>query len=110
MGRFGIFALTLALAASAAAVDARDFASDAGRVMRAAPHRFHAPRFSRQPGALPAFFGDYDLGDGAVTAAAQTVTPPAPLSPSAPITAALPPCQEVAAGGVTVMRGSACSR
>jgi hypothetical protein len=105
MGRLGIFVLALALAASAVA-DARDFAPDAGRVMRAPPHRFHAPRLPRQPEALPAFFGGYDVDDVGVTAAA----PAAPAPTLAPMAAELPPCQEVAAGGVTVVRGNACSR
>jgi hypothetical protein len=107
MGRLATFVLALALAASAAAVEARDFEPDAGRLMRAPPHRFHA-RLPRQPGALPAFYGGYDVGDAGVTAAAPTAPAAAPIP--APMAAELPPCQEVAAGGVTVVRGSACSR
>lgn len=69
--------------------------------------RLHLQRSGHQFAPIPAFIGGYGLGD--FSEAPESAVPSVTVAAGVRTPGDLPPCQEVATGGVLVVRGSSCS-
>ena len=104
------FALTAATGSaselrSSVTSQGRPYSAPAGR--GALSRHLHFQRYGHQFAPVPAFIGGY--GEGDFSEAPESAVPSVATAVGVRTPRDLPPCQEVATGGVLVVRGSYCS-